>query len=301
VSNVTVGLDIGGTKLLGGLVTQQGEILATCEVPTPRSPQGCDPGLVALSELARGLRSDAQKAGHVVRGVGLGFAEYVADNLLTSAEVFAWDRQPADLMSDVWPGVPVVVGADVRCAAFAESRRRRMSSHQSMFYVSWGTGLSSSLMLGSVPLAGGRGEALAFGELSVNSAVEPGWAGNLESYASGRALGLRYETVTPSSASGADVASWAGQGDETAAKIISSAALAVAYALRDCVLLLDPDVIVLGGGVGTSGGSLPGLVATSLSGLLIRPRPPEVVPALAGAEAGLVGAGLSAWQAIDQG
>jgi glucokinase len=297
VADVAVGLDVGGTKLLGGLVDASGEVLVRREVPTPRSPRGCDPGLVALSSLARELRRDAESAGHAVRAVGLGFAEYVAGDRLTSSEVFAWDRQPAALVAQIWSGVPVVVDADVRCAARAESRRRALPSTGSMLYVSWGTGLSSTLVLGDTCLAGSRGEALALGEWGVAAAVDPSWPGNLESYASGRALGLRYETATSSAATGAEVEARSERGDEVAARIIASAASALARALRDCVLLLDPDVVVLGGGIGTSAGPLPTLVGDALPGLLRRPRPPRVEPALAGAEAGLVGAGLSAWRA----
>lgn len=298
---MAVGLDVGGTKLLGGLVSRSGEILLRREVPTPRTSAGCDPGLVALSDLARGLRDDAEAAGHRVGGIGLGFAEYVDDNRLTSTEVFAWDRQPAELMAEIWPGLPAVVRADVRCAAQAEARARSLPDTATFLYVSWGTGLSSSFVLGTTCLVGGRGEALALGEWGVSSHVDPAWTGNLETYASGRALGDRYEKSTSVAATGHDVAARSQLGDEVAAGIISSAASALAYALRDCVLLLDPDLIVLGGGVGTSGGELPAKVRASLPGLLRRPRPPEVVPARAGAEAGLVGAGLAAWEAASPG
>jgi len=297
VADVAVGLDVGGTKLLGGLVSASGAILHRREIPTPRSAAGCDPGLVALSGLARGLHDDAEAAGHRVCGIGLGFAEYVDDNRLTSREVFAWDRQPAELMTEIWPGLPVVVDADVRCAAQAEARARSRPDAATMLYVSWGTGLSSSLALGTTCLSGSRGEALALGEWSVSPHVDPGWTGNLETYASGRALGDRYEKTTSEVVTGLDVAARSQRGDEVAAGIISSAASALTYALRDCVLLLDPDLVVLGGGVGTSGGELPLKVRAALPGLLRRPRPPEVVPARAGAEAGLVGAGSAAWDA----
>jgi glucokinase len=295
---VAVGLDVGGTKLLGGLISESGEILHRREVPTPRTSAGCDPGLVALSQLARELRDDADAAGHEVRAIGLGFAEYVDDDRLTSSEVFAWDRQPADLMAEIWPGLPVAVGADVRCAAMAEARARSLPDTATMLYVSWGTGLSSSLVLGTTCLAGSRGEALALGEWSVSSSVDPGWTGNLESYASGHALGDRYEASTTVVVTGLEVAARSQRGDEIAGGIISTAASALTYALRDCVLLLDPDLIVLGGGVGTSGGELPVKVREALPGLLRRPRPPQVVPAQAGAEAGLIGAGLGAWDAV---
>jgi predicted NBD/HSP70 family sugar kinase len=61
-------------------------------------------------------------------------------------------------------------------------------------YVTLGTGLSSTFVLGGKPVAGRRGEAIGLGELGVSSSVDPGWTGNLEQFASGRGIGTRYST-----------------------------------------------------------------------------------------------------------
>ena len=120
MTELVLAIDAGGTKLLGGLVTRQGEVLHTEEVPTPATATGSDPGLRELTALARRVADTADEHGRIV-GVGLGFPEYVRGGRVTSTEVFAWDRQPADLLGEVVPGVPVVVEADVRCAAVAEA------------------------------------------------------------------------------------------------------------------------------------------------------------------------------------
>ena len=293
--DVVLAIDAGGTKLLGGLMTAGGEVLATDEVPTPRSPRGCDPGLRALAELAGRLSDAAAAADQRVVAVGVGFPEYVRDDAVTSAEVFAWDRQPAEVLADVVPGVPVRVEGDVLCAVAAEARARSAGPGSSLFYVSWGTGLSSSLVLGGTPLPGRRGEALALGEWPVPAAVDAGWPENLERYAAGLSLGVRYRTQTREDVDGRTVIERAAAGDDpVAAEIVDSAARAVAHALAQVVHLLDPDVIVLGGGLGTSGTRPPQLVAELLPGLLHRPDPPPVEPAVAGPRAGLVGAGLLA-------
>jgi glucokinase len=295
VSDVVLGVDAGGTKLLGGLVTREGEVLDTDEVPTPRSPEGCDPGLRALSALAARLADVAAAAGHRIVGIGLGFPEYVRDGVVSSAEVFAWDRQPAEVLAEVLPGLPVTVEGDVLCAAAAEARARSMRPGSSLFYVSWGTGLSSSLVLGDVPLRGRRGEALAFGEWPVAAAVDSGWRENLERYAAGLSLGRRYRQRTGEEVDGRTVVRRSTDGDDPVADdIVDSVARALAHALAQVVHLLDPDVIVLGGGLGTSGTRPPRLVAELLPSLLHRPDPPPVEPAVAGPRAGLVGAGLLA-------
>lgn len=295
MTDVVLAIDAGGTKLLGGLVTRTGQTLHVDEVPTPRTPSGCDPGLVALVALAGRLGRAADAAGHLVRAIGVGFPEYVRDGVVTSAEVFAWERQPAKALADIAPGTPVVVEADVRCAAAAEAHTRPASD---FFYVSWGTGLSSSLVVSGMPLPGHRGEALALGEWPVSAAVDPAWPGKLEQYAAGLAIGDRYREQTGVRLDGRAVVGRAADGDPVAVKVVDSAAGALAHALAQVVHLLDPEVVVVGGGLGTSGTRLPQLVAKLLPGLLARPDPPPVEFAVAGPRSGLVGAGLLGFRAI---
>ena len=267
MADVVLALDAGGTKLLGGLVTRDGTIVLREQVPTPRDDRGCDPDLHALAALALRVRDQAAAAGSRVTAVGVGMPEYVRDGSLTSAEVFAWTRQPGEVLAGL--GGPVAVESDVRCAALAEASLREDTP--SLLYVSWGTGLSSTLVVGGRCLAGRRGEAIALGEWPVAAAVDASWPGNLETYASGRGIALR--------------------GDE------AGAADAVAHAVVALVQVLDPDVVVLGGGVGTSGGPLQTGVRDAVPRLLARPCPPPVEAARAGADAGLLGAARIAWEA----
>ena len=296
---VALALDAGGTKLLGGLVTRAGTVLAREQVSTPRDGGRCDPDLSALRSLAVRLHDRAGRDGHRVTAVGLGIAEYVRAGLLTSAEVFAWSAQPRDLLSGL--GGPVAVDADVRCAALAEASARGADGKGSLLYVSWGTGLSSTLVLDGRCVPGRRGEALALGEWPVPSAVDARWSGNLERYASGLGLAERYAAGTGRASSGAEVARLARAGDPAADAVVVTAAAAVAHAVAALVLVLDPDVVVLGGGVGTGEGPLPGRVRACVPGLLARPGAPRIEPAVAGADAGLRGAALVAWEAAGRG
>jgi glucokinase len=269
MTDVALAIDAGGTKLLGGLVARDGAVVLREQVATPRDDRGCDPGLEALVALAHRLHRRATDDGHRVVGVGLGMPEYVHDGALTSAEVFAWTRQPGEVLAGL--GLPVTVESDVRCAALAEAASRAGVSP--LLYVSWGTGLSSTLVVEDRCLSGRRGEAIALGEWPVAAAVDAAWPGNLESYASGRGISVR--------------------GDE------AGAAEAVAHAVAALVQVLDPEVVVLGGGIGTSGGPLPAGVRDAVPGLLARPCPPPVEPSRAGADAGLLGAALVAWESAE--
>ena len=297
VTDVVLAVDAGGTKYLGGVVDRAGNVSYEREVPTPRSGGRGDPDLATLRDLFDVLREQAVEDGRHVCGLGVGVPEYVGDGRLTSAEVLAWSTQPTDLLGVDFPGVPVLVEADVRCAAYAEARTGWPESH-TLLYVSWGTGLSSTLVVDGRCVAGHRGEAIALGELGVVAAVDPNWKGNLEDFASGLGLGARFAERTGRPATGRAVADLAGHGDPDARLVLESAARAVGHALRDCTSLLDPAVIVLGGGIGSGGGELPRLVAELLPALLTRPEPPTVVPARLGARAGLLGAGLLGWERV---
>ena len=300
MTDVVLALDVGGTKLLGGLVTADGAVVLRRQVPTPRDATGCDPGLSAFAGLAADLVADAGGEGLHVVAAGVGFAEYVHDDLLTSREVFAWDRQPADLLAEVLPDRPVAVEADVRCAAVAEAVvRTPASTADGMFYLSWGTGLSCALVVDGRSWAGARGEALAIGEWPVDAAVDPSWNGNLETYASGRGIETRYEKATGQASSGPEIVRGADAGDAVAAGVVDSAAAAVAAAVRDCVLLLDPATVVLGGGVGSADHRLTRQVAERVPAMLHRAGPATIERARAGSDAGLLGAAYVAWRVTE--
>lgn len=291
-----VALDAGGTKLLGGLVTEAGEILARDQRPTPRVDGRSDSGFVALQGLAASLVEQAAGLGHQVRGVGLGIAEYVSGDQLTSAEVFDWDRQPAEILAALVDG-PVSVETDVRSAAIAEAASR--APHPGcLLYISWGTGLSSTVVIDGRCHEGRRGEALALGEWLVHPDVDRSWTGNLEQFASGHGMGARFASATGRPATGADVAAAAAAGDPAAEGVLASAARALAAALASLVQVLDPDLVVLGGGIGVNGGRLPDLVAEALPTWLHRPDPPRVERSIAGADAGLLGAAVVGWQKL---
>jgi glucokinase len=168
-----------------------------------------------------------------------------------------------------------------------------------IFYVSWGSGISSTLVIDGVCRAGRRGEAIALGEFDIPAAIDPTWTANLEQFASGDGIARRYAAANAGSGLDARaVAERADAGDVDAAAIVDSAARAVAAAVRSCIAILDPDVVVLGGGIGAADGVVASACRTELCELLTRADPPAVVPARSGARAGLIGAGLTGWQRL---
>ena len=234
-----------------------------------------------------------------VEAIGLGFPEYTIADRLTSREVFAWDVQPTAMLASSGYGVPVVVESDVRCAALAEAQSRQLDG--TLFYVSWGTGISSTLgrSVGSAsPVGAARQSRL--GEFDVTSVVDAEWTGNLEAFASGRGVERRYAERRRRRRSRLprDHRARRGRATRRPQDRCAPRRSAVAHALRACVALLDPDLVVLGGGIGCSDSLLPRLVTEELATLLTRPNPPRVEQAILGARAGLLGAALVGWQRV---
>ena len=155
-------------------------------------------------------------------------------------------------------------------------------------------------MIDGVCRAGRRGEAIALGEFDVPAAIDPTWTANLEQFASGDGIARRYAAANAGAAAldARAVAERADAGDTDATEIVTSAARAVAAALRSCIAILDPDVVMLGGGIGAADGVVASTCRTELCDLLTRADPPAVVSARLGTRAGLIGAGLTGWQRL---
>ena len=182
-----VGLDVGGTKIAGGLVRfPAGEVVARRRVPTGA---GRDAGdiLADAVEMARDLAGGVPPGGHFA-GVGLGVPELVdLDGRLASGATIDWRGiSLADRFAEVGP---VWVEADVRAAALAEARFGAGRPFRLFAYVSIGTGISHTLVQDGRPYAGARGNALvlASGPTSVLCpGAAPGSRTVLEEFAAGR-------------------------------------------------------------------------------------------------------------------
>ncbi|MFM9135271.1 MAG: ROK family protein [bacterium] len=283
---VALGVDVGGTKTRAALVDPSGAVVASDEAPTGGVPQA-DPGLRGSLAVARAVADQAASFGCRVECVGVGVPEFVEpDGTLHSALVIAWEEQPRDLFAVLGP---TIVESDVRCGAIAESVLGAGRQRTSMLYVSVGTGISATLVIDGRPWAGARGEAISLGELPVDRVADVASTATLEEFASGGAMGRRLGV-----AGARDAMARAAQGDADAAAVVRSSAVALGSALAWAVSLVDPQVVVLGGGLGTSGGAW-------FDGVLERyralgtPGIPPVVPAELGPDSGVIGAGLVAW------
>lgn len=262
---IALGIDIGGTSVRAGLVAD-GHVVARAESATT------DDLLATVVGLANDLA-----AGTTIVGIGIGVPEYVNRGRVTSTEVIPWTDA---IVSELAAIAPVWVDSDVRCAAVAEWRH---SPGESLLYLSWGTGLSTTLVLpDGRPWEGHSGRAIAFGERRVESAT-------LESVASGRGIETHYLARTGNQRTTRELA--ADAADELAQTLLRSAGRLTAEALLDATRLLDPARVVVGGGLGTADTEANRtLVAEWQSG----GSPAPLNTASHGPDSGLIGAALLA-------
>jgi glucokinase len=281
--SVAIAIDVGGTKIAGGLVRNDGALLHHQVAPAPRTNAGSDPGAQVTLSMVDELFRYAAESNLTIIGAGIGVPEYVTPlGEITGTDVLAWS--PGDL-DELGSRVELTIESDVRCGALGEVRCGHGRQVNSMVYVSIGTGISHALALDGQLWRGHRGEAIALGELRVSAenASLPDAPLTLERQASGLAL----ESLLGDS--GAKTRS------DSAENAIAQAGELVAASLVSMVHLLDPELIVLGGGIGSTEGPYSNTVITRTAKLLQdRPNPPRILRSKLGAQAGLIGAGLAA-------
>ena len=256
-----IGLDIGGTKIAAGVVLwPSGEILRRALIPT-KPTRGGDAVLKDTLGLARQLNDWAQEQGIQVAGIGAGVAELVdCDGNVTSSCTIHWRGLAVqDRLSEI---APAQVESDVRAAALAEAifgmgRRSRL-----FVYVTVGTGISSCLMQNGYPFKGAKGNAITLASSPLSTVcthcgvkLHP----VLEEFASGPAIAKRFAAAkkfenNAEAAAAEQVFQAASKGDNVAAEILTTAGEALGVSAAFLVNVLDPEMIVVGGGLGLAGG-----------------------------------------------
>jgi glucokinase len=300
-----VGLDVGGTKIAAGLVAHSsGVILARRTIPTlPR--RGGDAVLGDALALAEELIAEAGKMDLELQGIGVGVPELVdpAGNI-TSSHSLAWqgDRVQAAFSSLA----PAVVESDVRAGALAEAMFGAGRAFRLFVYVTVGTGISSTLVQDGRPFAGARGNALILASSPFTSECSScGTALNpiLEEFASGPALVARYNRHGSRVVErGEEVTAAAEEGDPAAAMVVRSAGEALGNSVGFLVNVMDPEAIVVGGGLGSAGGLYWDSFAASTRAHIWaeNSRGLPILPAAMGADSGLIGAAATVFQSLGE-
>jgi glucokinase len=268
----------------------QGELLARRAMATQaeRPPEAV---LDDVAALARGLFEEARSRGLRPAGVGIGVPELVdLEGRITSAHRIDWRRIDWRRLPREHPLAAlgrVRIEADVRAAALGEALFGAGRRFRIFAYVTVGTGISSTLVLDGRPFAGARGNALVLATSPIalpctrcGEIVEAA----LEDLASGPGLARRYRQLCPGPAArGEDVLAAARAGDAAALRAVEEAGEALGSGVALLVNVLDPEAVVVGGGLGLAGGLFWDAFEASTRRL-------PILPAGLGVDAGLIGA-----------
>jgi glucokinase len=285
-----VALDVGGTLMKGAVVARDattGVIETAVEQrPTPRQPDTVEGILTFAADLA--AAGDADAVGLAVPGIvddQAGIARY-STNL-------GWRDLPLRDIARTRLGLPVALVHDVRAGALAEHEFGAAQGVRDFLFLPIGTGIAGTVFLDGQPYRGADGMAGEIGHAPVPVGDEPcacGQRGCLETYASAAALVRRYGQP---SLTAADVITAT---DPVARKVVQEAIDALAAALTTYTMLLDPELIVIGGGLAEAGDRLLTPLRDALTARIAWRTPPHVVKAHLGATAGRLGAAIAAWQ-----
>lgn len=304
---LTCGIDIGGTKIAGAIVDAEGTIVRQARVVSPASdPSAMEQSVAALvAELA---------AGQTIEAVGVGAAGYVASDRSTVlfAPNIAWRHETLGADLERLTGLRVVVENDANAAAWGEFRFGGGRGHDDQLMVTVGTGVGGGVITDGRLLRGAHGVAAEIGHLRLVPEGLPCGCGNrgcLEQYGSGTALVRSARAQAEGNLLARDLLDRAGgdvhaidgplittaaqEGDRFAIELLAALGDSLGQGVASLCAVLDPGVIVVGGGVSEAGAllidPLRAAFERELTGRGFRPEA-EIRLAELGGRAGVVGA-----------
>ncbi|GIF77072.1 ROK family protein [Asanoa siamensis] len=303
MTEVVVALDVGGTAMKCGLVTESGELRHAERHPTNAAAGGAAV-VSAILDVAAGLADKARAEGltPVAAGVTVpGVVDEAHGVAVWAANVGFRDVPLRDLVADRL-GLPAALGHDVRAGGVAEARLGAGAGRRHVLFVAIGTGIAAAHVVDGRAFAGAHGSAGEVGHVVVRPGGPEcgcGARGCLESVASASALARRYASLAGAPLSAAEVAAAALAGDAVAAQAWNEAVEALADGLTIAQTLFDPEVVVVGGGLAEAGAQLLAPLANGVRARLTFQREPALVRAALGDAAGCLGAGLLGRDAME--
>jgi glucokinase len=290
---VWVGVDVGGTKVLAGVVDERGRVTSTARRTTP--------GRRVDARIVEDVLTEAvQEAadGRPLAGVGVAAAGFVdaAGERVRFAPHLPWLDEPVRTrLAERW-GVPVRLENDATAATYGELVLGAARGMQDVVFVALGTGLGGGIVIGGRLHRGHNGMAGEFGHMRVvpdGLDCPCGSRGCWEQYCSGRALERYARSRDAALVNGPLVTAAADAGDLEARAAFAELGQWLGVGLANLVAAFDPELVVVGGGVSEAGDRLLEPARVALERALVgagHRDVPAVVPARLGNLAGLVGA-----------
>lgn len=310
-ARIVVGVDIGGTKVAAGLVNGNGEILARSKTPMLTAGPASN-GLMAVSTAIRGLFAGGTSP-LPIAAIGIcapGPLNPETGVIINPPNLAIWHNYPlAEQMRRTY-NVPVKVDNDANAAALAEAKWGAGRGYRNLFYASVGTGIGTGIVFDGHIYHGKTGAAAEGGHMGIDSdgpVCNCGKRGCIETLAAGPAIARRARQKlgqNPKSRlweiAGGDLQKVSGEmvgrahaeGDPVAKEVMGETLDLLAYWLGNIIDLLEPDVIVIGGGVCSLLAPFLSEIRERWRGACLNPAPLEIPLLLAhyGEDAGIAGA-----------
>jgi len=310
--SMTIGVDIGGTKVAAGLVSEAGAISHKTRVPMV-STGDAEQGFDAVEAAVAAIFDDAPEARRAVKGIGIcspGPLDPMTGVVLNPPNLPCWRDFPLAAATERAFGVPAHVDNDANAAGLAEVLWGAAVGYRNVFYATLGTGIGTGIVFDKKIYHGRTGSAAEGGHVTIDyngPLCGCGKRGCIEALCSGPAIAARARGMLDGTAhsqildlAGGNVAevraehvgqAWR-QGDALAKRVLEQTAHLLAIWLGNIVDVLEPDIMVVGGGVAElMSGFFPQILA-ELPAWSIIPRAREIplVMARYGADAGIAGA-----------
>jgi glucokinase len=306
-----IGVDIGGTKVAAGLVAPDGEIRYHTRVPMAVN-HGPELGLASVTQAIDQVCVKASRADDVLQGIGICAPGPLDPNIgviLNPPNVPCWRNFPlADEISRKY-NVPVKVDNDANAAALAEALWGAGRGFRNIFYATLGTGIGTGIVFDGHIYHGRTGAAAEGGHVSIDyrgPICACGKPGCIEVFASGPAIAKRAQALLTANqtqspilrkmASGNSVTTQMvgeayAQGDPVATETLRETVQLLSLWLGNMIDLLEPDVIIIGGGVAAMMKPFFEQIRDQLPACCVNRRCQEIpiVIACYGADAGIAG------------
>jgi glucokinase len=312
---VTIGVDIGGTKVAAALVSSTGEITHKTRVPMNATGTAAE-GFAAVTQAVAAIFSGIPEARAAVKGIGLcspGPLDPKTGVVLNPPNVPCWRNFPLAEETARAFGVPARVDNDANAAGLAEALWGSGMGYVNVFYATLGTGIGSGIVFDRKIYHGRTGSAAEGGHVTIDyngPQCGCGKFGCIEALASGPAIARRAQarlTGCLTGGAGSRILQLAGsleqvraehvgqafrEGDAVACEVLNETARLLTVWLGNIVDLLEPDVIVVGGGVAELMSGFFGSISKNLPQWSINRRAAEIPLMMAryGADAGIAGA-----------
>ncbi|HZE28980.1 MAG TPA: ROK family protein [Gaiellaceae bacterium] len=294
-----IGVDVGGTKILAAVVSRDGSLGARVERLSEHSSQ------VALLEELDSMVEELQRADPGVQALGFGVPSRIdqrAGRALKSVNIPLEGVDLRDRMRERH-GLPVALDNDANAAAIAEWQAGAARGAQYVVMLTLGTGVGGGLILDGKPYRGATGSGAELGHIVLDPAGPPcgcGGHGHLESFAAGPAADRVARSLYGNGSKAHELVRRGQAGEDEAVEALAGIGRYLGAGIASFINVFEPEVVVVGGGFGVAGELLLGPAREVVAVEALEParNTVRIVEAELGTEAGVIGAGMVAFEAL---